>query len=76
MLSQINPTFHSQSSLREVTGWPILGTVMMIWTEQEIAKRKRKFYAFCLSLLFLLGLYGTLMATMTPSILTPSLLPH
>src|SRR5665647_2559945 len=75
-LSQINPTFHSQSSLREVTGWPILGTVMMIWTEQEIAKRKRKFYAFCLSLLFLLGLYGTLMATMAPSILTPSLLPH
>jgi cytochrome bd-type quinol oxidase subunit 2 len=76
MMSQINPTFHSQSSLREVTGWPILGTVMMIWTEQEIAKRKRKLYAFCLSLLFLLGLYGTLMATMAPSILTPSLLPH
>ena len=76
MMSQINPTFHSQSSLREITGWPILGTVMMIWTEQEIVKRKRRLYAFCLSLLLLLGLYGALMATMAPSILTPSILPH
>lgn len=71
IMSQINPTFHSHSSLREVTGWPILGTVMMIWTDQEIVKRKRKLYAFCLSLLLLLGLYGTLMVTMAPSILPP-----
>jgi hypothetical protein len=80
MMSQINPTFHSQSSLREATGWPILGTVRMIWTEQEIAKRKKKLYAYCLSLLFLLGVYGTLMATapstLTQNTLTPSTLPH
>jgi polysaccharide chain length determinant protein (PEP-CTERM system associated) len=80
MMSQINPTFHSQSSLREATGWPILGTVRMIWTEQEIAKRKKKLYAYCVSLLFLLGVYGTLMATapstLTPNTLTPSTLPH
>ncbi|MEO8417237.1 MAG: XrtA system polysaccharide chain length determinant [Methylophilaceae bacterium] len=76
IMSQINPTFHSQSSLREVTGWPILGTVRMIWTEQEIVKRKKKLYAFCFSLVFLLGLYGTLMTTLAPSILPSSTLPH
>jgi polysaccharide chain length determinant protein (PEP-CTERM system associated) len=67
MMSQINPTFHSQSSLREATGRPILGTVAMMWTGPEIVKRRRKLFAFCLSLLVLLSLYGTLMATMAPS---------
>lgn len=76
IMSQINPTFHNQSSLRETTGWPILGTVRMIWTEQEIIKRKRKFYAFCVSMLFLLGVYGTLMTTLAPSTLASSSLPH
>lgn len=68
MMSQINPAFHSQSSLREVTGRPILGSVTMTWTGQEVAKRRKKLLAFCLSLLLLLGLYGTLMATLAPSI--------
>ena len=67
MMSQIRPTFHSQSSLREITGRPILGTVAMIWTDQEKNKRKRRLYAFGLSLLFLLGLYGALMANLAPN---------
>lgn len=69
LMSQINPTFHSQSSLRETTGRPILGSVAMIWTTQAIAKRRRSLYAFCFSLLLLLGLYGTLMAMMSPLIM-------
>ena len=68
MMSQIRPTFHSQSSLREITGRPILGTVAMIWTAQEKIKRKRRLYAFGLSLLSLLGLYGALMVKMAPNI--------
>lgn len=62
VVSQIFPTFHSQSSLREITGRPVLGTVAMIWTDQEIFKQKREIYALSLSLLFLLALYGILMA--------------
>ncbi|MDO8891144.1 MAG: chain length-determining protein [Sulfurimicrobium sp.] len=64
ILSQIRPTFHTQSSLREVAGRPILGTVAMIWTAQEKLKRKRRLYAFGLSLLSLLGLYSALMVKM------------
>lgn len=69
MMSQIRPTFHSQGSLRDVTGRPILGTVAMIWTDQEKIKRKRRLYVFGLSLLSLLGLYGALMVKMASDIL-------
>ncbi len=61
-ISQIRPTFHSQNSLRELTGRPVLGTVAMIWTDQETIKYKREIYAISFSLLFLLALYGVLMA--------------
>jgi polysaccharide chain length determinant protein (PEP-CTERM system associated) len=62
LMSQIRPTFQSQSTLREITGFPVLGTVSMIWTDQEMIKRKKGVYAFGLSLLFLLGLYGAFLA--------------
>jgi uncharacterized membrane protein len=64
VISQIRPTFHSQASLREITGRPILGSIPMIWTNQEKIKRKKRLYAFGLSLLSLLGLYGALMVKM------------
>jgi len=64
VVSQIRPTFHSQASLREITGRPILGSIPMIWTDQEKIKRKKRLYAFGLSLLSLLGLYGVLMVKM------------
>jgi polysaccharide chain length determinant protein (PEP-CTERM system associated) len=64
LMSQIRPAFHTQISLREVAGRPILGTVAMIWTDQEKLKRKRRLYAFGLSLLSLLGLYSALMIKM------------
>ena len=64
VISQVRPTFHSQASLREITGRPILGSIPMIWTDQEKIKRKKRLYAFGLSLLSLLGLYGTLMVKM------------
>ena len=62
VMSQIRPTFHSQGALREITGRPVLGTVAMIWTDQEIIKQKKSLYVFGISLLFMLALYGLLMA--------------
>lgn len=63
-ISQIRPTFHSQVSLREATGRPILGSIPMIWTSAEKIKRRKRLYAFGISLLSLLGLYGALMVKM------------
>ena len=50
--------------MREITGRPILGSIPMIWTDQEKIKRKKRLYAFGVSLLSLLGLYGALMVKM------------
>jgi polysaccharide chain length determinant protein (PEP-CTERM system associated) len=64
VISQVRPTFHSQASLRELTGRPILGSIPMIWTNKEKIKRRKRLYAFALSLLSLLGIYGALMVKM------------
>jgi polysaccharide chain length determinant protein (PEP-CTERM system associated) len=64
VISQVRPTFHSQVSLREITGRPILGSIPMIWTNKEKIKRRKRLYAFALSLLSLLGIYGALMVKM------------
>lgn len=62
LLSQVRPTFLSQSSLREVTGMPILGTIGMNWTEQQKVMRKRRLYAFGLSVFTLFTAYGGVLA--------------
>lgn len=61
IISQIRPTFHSQSDLRQVTGLAILGTVPMIWTDREKSKRRNRLYAFGFFLLLLMALYAILM---------------
>jgi polysaccharide chain length determinant protein (PEP-CTERM system associated) len=64
LLSQLRPTYLSQSGLRESTGLPILGSVSMNWTDHERAKRKRSFFAFGASLAVLVTLYAGVMARM------------
>ena len=61
LMSQIRPTFLSQNSLRESIGFPILGTVTMNWTANEVIKRKRSLYAFGLSISLLVALYSVVM---------------
>ncbi len=65
IISQLRPVFHSQDTLREVTGIPVLGSIPMIWTIQEKSNRNKRLYAFGLSLLSLFGFYGVLMVKMT-----------
>lgn len=62
LLSKIRPTFLSQNELRNETGLPILGTVTMIWTEQEKQRRKKRLYAFGLSFASLIVMYGGVMS--------------
>ncbi|MGH8854696.1 MAG: XrtA system polysaccharide chain length determinant [Telluria sp.] len=58
LMSQVRPTFLSQSALREVTGMPILGTVSMNWTQDQKVKQKRRLWALGASVLLLLGAYS------------------
>ncbi len=64
LISQIRPAFYSQSNLREVTGVAVLGTVPMIWTDQQKTRRKRRLYAFGFSLLMLAMFYLVLILYM------------
>jgi polysaccharide chain length determinant protein (PEP-CTERM system associated) len=62
LMSQLRPTFLSQSTLREVTGLPVLGSIGMNWTPEQTVKRKRRLVALTGSVLLLFGAYGIGMA--------------
>jgi polysaccharide chain length determinant protein (PEP-CTERM system associated) len=62
MMSQLRPTFLSQSALREVTGLPVLGSIGMNWTPEQTVKRKRRLAALAGAVLLLFGTYGVGMA--------------
>jgi polysaccharide chain length determinant protein (PEP-CTERM system associated) len=46
LLHQLNPVFHDVSTLRKVSGRPILGVVSMTWLERGRAKRRFDFMCF------------------------------
>jgi polysaccharide chain length determinant protein (PEP-CTERM system associated) len=62
LMSQLRPTFLSQSTLRDVTGLPVLGSIGMNWTPEQTVKRKRRLFALASSVLLLFGAYGIGMA--------------
>jgi polysaccharide chain length determinant protein (PEP-CTERM system associated) len=62
LMSQVRPTFLSQTALREVTGVPILGSIGMNWTLKQKVKRRRRLYAMAASVFALFGAYGGVMA--------------
>ena len=62
VMSQLRPTFLSQSALRDVTGLPVLGSIGMNWTPDQTVKRKRRLVALASSVLLLFGAYGIGMA--------------
>lgn len=46
LLHQLNPVFHDVSTLRKVSGRPILGVVSMTWLERGRARRRFDFMCF------------------------------
>lgn len=65
LLSQLRPTIGNERRLREVSGLPVFGTVVLAWTEAQIARRKRGLIAFLLSFFSLLSAYAAIMAALT-----------
>lgn len=64
IMSQIRPTFNDERRLRELSGLPVFGTVLMAWTDAQKAKRRKGMIAFLLSFLSLLSAYGAIMAAL------------
>jgi polysaccharide chain length determinant protein (PEP-CTERM system associated) len=62
LMSQLRPTFTDERRLREVSGLPVFGTVLMVWNDTQRAKRRKGLIAFLVSLVSLLSAYGAMMA--------------
>lgn len=62
LLSQLRPTFVDERKLREVSGLPVFGTVVMAWTEAQLAKRKKELRLLVLSIVSLVSAYAAIMA--------------
>ena len=58
LMSQVRPTFMSQSTLRDVTGLPVMGSIGMNWTNEQTVRRKRRLVAVGVSVLLLFGAYA------------------
>jgi uncharacterized protein involved in exopolysaccharide biosynthesis len=64
LISQLRPTFSDERRLREVSGLPVFGTVIMAWTPAQKAKRRKGLIGFLFSCLSLLSAYAAIMATL------------
>jgi hypothetical protein len=64
LMSQVRPTFLSHAALREVTGFPVLGSINMHWTDGQKVLRKRRLLGVAFAVLMLFGAYAVGMAAM------------
>jgi hypothetical protein len=61
LLGQMRPTFNDERTLREVTGFRVLGTVAMTWSAKQKTRRRLGLFAFVLSNLGLLAAFAAVM---------------
>lgn len=64
LVSQIKPAINDERKLREVSGLPVLGTVVMVWTDVQKVRRRRGLAALLISIASLLSAYAGIMAAL------------
>ena len=64
LMSQAKPTFNDERRLREVSGLPVFGTVIMAWTEAQKSRRRKGVIALLVSCMSLLSAYAAIMAAL------------
>jgi polysaccharide chain length determinant protein (PEP-CTERM system associated) len=64
LVSQMRPTINDERRLRAISGLPMLGTVVMAWTDSQKARRSRGLVAFLISFASLLSAYAAIMAVL------------
>lgn len=62
LMSQFRPTFDERQMLTDAVGLPVLGSVNMVWTSDQIRARKVRNVSFVLTLSGLLLTFGVVMA--------------
>jgi polysaccharide chain length determinant protein (PEP-CTERM system associated) len=58
LLSQLRPTFDDRQGLQAALDLPVLGSVDMVWTHDQVSARKKRNYSFFLSLTTLIAGYS------------------
>jgi len=67
LMSQVRPVFNDRSSLQDMAGLPILGTIAMKWTERDVQRQRRGVAALALSIGSLFASFGLVMAVLSLS---------
>ncbi|WP_078119626.1 XrtA system polysaccharide chain length determinant [Thiosocius teredinicola] len=62
LISQFRPTFDERQMLSDTLGLPVLGSVNMVWTSDQIRARKVRNVSFMLTLSGLLLTFGVVLA--------------
>lgn len=62
VMSQFRPTFDERQQMTELLGLPVLGSVNMVWTSDQIRARKMRNVSFVFTLTGLLIVFGTVLA--------------
>lgn len=65
LMSQLRPVFNDRSTLQEIAGLPILGTVSMKWTQSDVKRQRRGLAAMAVSIASLFGSFGVIMAVLS-----------
>lgn len=64
-IGQVRSTVNSEGDLKNATGLPVLGTVVMAWTEEQKKRHRRGIAGFIASVASLLSAYVAIMAVLT-----------
>jgi len=62
LLSQLRPTFDDRRFMSEITGLPVLGSVDMVWTDEQKKARASRGLAFLIVFLGLAATYGIVLS--------------
>ena len=58
-LSQLKPTFDDRTTIKDVLGLPVLGTVSMVWSERQKVKNKLEAISFGVVFIALVSVFAT-----------------
>ncbi|MCC6531317.1 MAG: chain length-determining protein [Burkholderiales bacterium] len=65
LMSQVRPVFNDRGTLQDFANLPILGTVGMRWTENDVKRQRRGIVALAASVASLFGSFGVAMALLS-----------
>jgi len=64
LIGQLRPTFDNEHRLTEVSGLPVLGTIVAHWTDAQRSRRRWGLAAFVLVSVGLLSAYGAILTSL------------